>query len=69
MTLSAPAQAQDQEQCYGIAKAGENDCKAGAHDCAGHSTVDYDPASFKLVPAGTCEDMEVEGHIGWNIYI
>ena len=56
LSLSAPAFAAD-EKCFGIAKAGQNDCKAGAHDCKGHSTVDYDGASFKLVPAGTCEAM------------
>ncbi len=47
----------EKEKCYGVAKAGQNDCKASAHDCKGHSTVDYDGASFKLVPAGTCEAM------------
>lgn len=64
LVLSAPAAAQDTEMCYGIAKAGENDCKAGAHDCKGMSTVDYDPQSFKLVPAGTCTSMEEDGHMG-----
>ena len=49
------AQAEDTEQCFGIAKADKNDCKAGAHDCAGKSTVDADPQSFVLVPVGTCE--------------
>jgi uncharacterized membrane protein len=46
------------DQCYGVAMAGENDCAAGSHSCAGHSTVDYDGQSFKLVPAGTCASME-----------
>jgi uncharacterized membrane protein len=64
LTFSATASAQDTEMCYGIAKAGQNDCKAGAHDCAGMSTVDYDPQSFKLVAKGTCKDMEVDGHVG-----
>jgi uncharacterized membrane protein len=45
------------EPCYGVALKGENDCAAGAHSCAGTSTVDYDPASFKLVPVGTCTAM------------
>ena len=57
LVFSAAASAQDNEMCYGIAKAGENDCKAGAHDCKGHSTVDYDGMSFKLVPKGTCMTM------------
>jgi uncharacterized membrane protein len=64
LTLSATASAQDTEMCYGIAKAGENDCKAGAHDCKGLSTVDYDSKSFKLVAKGTCKTMDMEGHMG-----
>jgi len=57
VSLSAlsPALAADGEQCFGIAKAGMNDCKSGSHDCAGHATMDADPVSFVVVPAGTCE--------------
>ena len=43
------------EKCYGISKAGKNDCKAGAGtSCAGTSTKDYQGNAWKLVPAGTC---------------
>lgn len=44
------------EKCYGIAKAGKNDCasKTAAHACAGQSTKDGDKSSFLLVPKGTC---------------
>lgn len=43
------------EKCYGIAKAGQNDCKAGAGTtCAGSSKADYDGRYFKEVPKGTC---------------
>jgi uncharacterized membrane protein len=46
---------QPMEKCYGVAKAGENDCKAGAGtSCAGTSKVDYQKNAWKLVPAGTC---------------
>lgn len=55
------ASAADQEKCYGVALKGQNDCAAGAHSCQGQSTIDYDPASFKLVPTGTCLSMK-EGH-------
>ncbi|NML76833.1 DUF2282 domain-containing protein [Rhizobium sp. S-51] len=56
--VSAPAFAEDaKEKCYGIAMKGQNDCAAGKHDCAGHSTMDYDKQSFKLVPTGTCTTM------------
>jgi len=57
LTLATPAKAAD-EKCYGVSMKGQNDCKAGAHDCKGHSTVDYDPQSFKMVPEGTCTSME-----------
>ncbi len=43
------------EKCYGVSKAGQNDCAAGAGtSCAGTSTVDYQKNAWKLVPAGTC---------------
>ncbi len=43
------------EKCYGLAKAGKNDCAAGTHSCAGSSKIDADPASWIYVPAGYCE--------------
>lgn len=47
------------EKCYGIAKAGKNDCKtaSGSHSCAGHSTKDNDPAEWNFVEKGKCEGM------------
>jgi uncharacterized membrane protein len=44
----------DSEKCYGIAKAGHNDCAAGAHSCAGQSTRNNDKTSFVYLPAGDC---------------
>jgi uncharacterized membrane protein len=52
VAVLAPAYAQSTEKCYGIAKAGKNDCKTASHSCAGHSTKDGD--GFVAVPAGTC---------------
>ena len=43
------------DKCYGVAKAGQNDCAAGKHACAGQSTVDNDPLSWKYVARGACE--------------
>jgi uncharacterized membrane protein len=61
-TLAAPATAQEMEKCYGVALAGENDCAAGpGTTCAGTSTVDYQGNAWKLVPAGTCAEMELPG--------
>lgn len=57
------ASAADMEKCYGVAMAGQNDCAAGpGTTCAGTSTIDYQGNAWKLVPAGTCETMEVTGH-------
>jgi uncharacterized membrane protein len=43
------------EKCYGVSKAGQNDCSAGpGTSCAGTSTKDYQGNAWKLVPAGTC---------------
>jgi uncharacterized membrane protein len=49
----------DKEKCYGIAKAGANDCAnlSGTHSCAGQSKVDNDPGEWKYVAKGTCKDM------------
>jgi len=61
-SVSTPAAAQEKEKCYGVSLAGQNDCKAGAGtSCAGSSTVDYQGNAWTLVPAGTCETMEVPG--------
>ena len=49
-------------QCYGVAMAGQNDCKAGAGTtCAGTSTVDYQGNAWKYVAEGTCESMMLPG--------
>ncbi len=55
----ALAQDKDQEKCWGVAKAGKNDCGSNktSHSCAGQSKVDYDPNDFKVVKAGTCVQM------------
>lgn len=48
------------EKCYGVSLAGENDCAAGpGTTCAGTSKVDYQGNAWSLVPAGTCETMEL----------
>lgn len=63
MTLalaSAPVAAQEKEKCFGIAKAGQNDCAnlSGTHSCAGQSKVDMDKGEWKYVVKGTCKDMK-----------
>ena len=57
---AAPAAAQEKEKCYGIAKAGQNDCAnlSGTHSCAGQSKVDLGKDEWKYVAKGTCKDMK-----------
>ena len=43
------------EKCYGVVKAGKNDCAGPGHSCQGQASSDSDPNEFILVPAGTCE--------------
>lgn len=61
MAAAQPVLAADgaKEKCYGVAKAGANDCAAanGAHSCAGQSKKDMDPNTFKMVAKGSCEKM------------
>lgn len=54
---AAPAQADAQEKCYGVVRAGKNDCAAadGKHDCAGAGTQDAAPGEWVNVPAGLCD--------------
>ncbi|MDA0676196.1 MAG: DUF2282 domain-containing protein [Proteobacteria bacterium] len=52
------AQQANQDKCFGVAMAGKNDCAAGpGTTCAGTSKVDYQGNAWKLVPAGSCEQM------------
>jgi len=46
-----------QEKCYGIARAGQNDCGTARHTCAGKATRDNAPDEWKYVPKGTCGKM------------
>jgi uncharacterized membrane protein len=42
------------EKCAGIAKAGQNDCAANGHSCAGKAKKDGDPKEWLYIPTGTC---------------
>jgi len=48
-----------QEKCFGVAKAGENDCAAadGSHSCAGQAKADKDANDWKYVAKGTCDKL------------
>ena len=55
-SAATPAFAGDKEKCYGIAKAGKNDCATadGKFSCAGQVTTDNDPNAWKFVDKGEC---------------
>jgi uncharacterized membrane protein len=52
-----PAAPAGQEKCFGVSKAGQNDCGTAKHACAGMGKVDRDPLDWKMVAKGTCEKM------------
>jgi uncharacterized membrane protein len=60
--LSMPGHAADDantEKCYGVAKAGKNDCAGAAHACAGQSKPgDNMSKEFIKLPKGTCERIQ-----------
>ena len=66
---SAADKKMDMEKCFGIAKAGMNDCSStkSAHSCAGQASKNNDPMDFVAVPKGTCDKiaggkmMEMDG--------
>jgi uncharacterized membrane protein len=43
------------EKCYGVAKAGKNDCASAAHACAGHGSMDKSGSEWVKLPKGACE--------------
>ena len=58
--VATSASAQENEKCFGVSLAGQNDCAAGAGTtCAGTSKVDYQGNAWTLVPAGSCVTMEL----------
>ena len=62
MGLASAASAADappKEKCYGVAKAGQNDCAnlSGSHTCAGQAKVDKGVDEWVYLKAGTCKQM------------
>lgn len=45
------------ERCYGVAKAGMNDCSTATSSCAGSATKDNQGDAFLLMPKGLCEKL------------
>jgi uncharacterized membrane protein len=56
----AQGKAKPKEKCYGISKAGTNDCGnlSGTHTCAGQSKTDDHPGDWRYVPKGSCRELK-----------
>ncbi len=54
---AANAMDDTQEKCYGVVKAGHNDCgnASKSHSCAGHAAVDGASDEWVALPKGTCD--------------
>lgn len=68
ISASTGASAQEEkkaakEKCFGIAKAGANDCGTAKHSCAGIATKDNEPDEWKFVAKGTCGTKAVGGSL------
>jgi uncharacterized membrane protein len=48
------AQKAETEKCYGISKAGKNDCQTATSSCAGTAKKDAQKDAWISVPKGTC---------------
>ena len=53
--MTTPALAAEKEKCYGVSKAGKNDCATKSSSCAGTSKEDNQKDAFVVVPKGLCE--------------
>lgn len=54
-----PKKDDNKEKCYGVVKAGKNDCasKANSHSCATFAKTDSDPNEWVKLPKGLCEKL------------
>ena len=56
---AADEKASTKEKCYGVAKAGQNDCAnlSGTHSCAGQNKTDNGADEWRYVAKGTCSKL------------
>jgi uncharacterized membrane protein len=55
MNTTAAATTEKMEKCYGIVKAGMNDCQTTNQSCAGSATKDKQADAFLFLPSGACK--------------
>lgn len=52
------ASAADNEKCFGVAAAGQNDCQSAGNSCAGQVNEAARTDAWIYVPAGTCTKID-----------
>ncbi|WP_319555395.1 DUF2282 domain-containing protein [uncultured Vibrio sp.] len=57
MLTATSAVAAEQEKCFGVAKAGKNDCATKNSSCAGTAKQDSQKDAFVVVPKGLCDKL------------
>lgn len=54
---AADVRCAEQERCYGVSKAGKNDCATSSSACSGTATQDHQKDAWVYVPKGTCSKL------------
>lgn len=54
ITSAADVKCAEQERCFGVSKAGKNDCATATSACAGTAKQDFQKDAWIYVPKGTC---------------
>ncbi len=59
ITDSADAAPKEKEKCFGVVKAGKNDCASAddKHSCLAQATVDGSGQEWVSLPKGLCEKL------------
>ncbi len=52
---ASPTATTERERCYGISRAGQNDCATAKHSCAGKASTDQEPNEWVMLPKGLCQ--------------
>ncbi|MEK7816380.1 MAG: DUF2282 domain-containing protein [Pseudomonadota bacterium] len=52
---AAAAEKTPLEKCYGVSKAGKNDCQTSSSACAGTAKKDGQKDAWIFIPKGSCE--------------
>ena len=55
IATAAQADVPQMEKCYGIVKAGKNDCQTNSNACAGTARKDGQKDAWIYLPKGSCE--------------